>query len=346
MSQGIMNRKLFCWSCLSQVTGLRKGQARFFNNSGACKRAWVPKFKPTSSQSLDELLTIFREHVFVPASLKPHQRRLIFNEEATNLLHQNPITVTLHSNTGESYSLRPVKFNERPSNKVVEDIINLMREPKDWYSLVPLLKGLHSSKRTPNIRLWEFIVRKAGEAGMNSVIIDCAEEGRRTGFSLGDYLLAELFFSNLRLKAESAGFKGPELEKALRQAKHVAMLMNAEEHVPVDKTKPDPRQHPNIIAVLLELSAARVLDAFEGKDVQGDVRSYARKLLGTWVLREKFDTIKYPKKVVRHVTDLPSVRNGIELALQVEEIKKDEKLSEALRERLNELDTHVKEAEA
>ncbi|OAT04813.1 hypothetical protein BDBG_01310 [Blastomyces gilchristii SLH14081] len=339
MSQSIMYRVLYCRSCLNQAASLGRGQTRFFTSSGTYKRAWIPTFKPTSSKNLDELLSLFRDRVFIPAFLTPAQRRLIYKEDATTSLEQNPITVTLQGQTEESYRLRPLKFSETPSNNAVRDIVELMKEPEDWYTLVPLLKGLHSSKRKPNFLLWEFIVRKAGEAGMNSVIIDCAEQSRRTGFSLGDYVLTELLFSNLHLKAESAGYKGPEVEKALKQAKHVAMLMNAEDHMPVDKTKPDPRRHPNIIAVLLELSAARALDAFEGKDTQGDVRSYAEKLLGTWVLRGKFDTIKYPKKNVRNVTDLPSVRKGIEMALQVEEIKNDEKLSQALRERLNELGT-------
>ncbi|OAX84426.1 hypothetical protein ACJ72_01204 [Emergomyces africanus] len=301
--------------------------------------AWIPTFKPTSSQNLDDILSLFRERVFIPAFLNPAQRRLIYKEDATTTLEQNPITVTLRGETEESYRLRPLKFSETPSNNVVRDAIELMKEPEDWYALVPLLKGLHSSKRTPNFFLWEFIVHKAGEAGMTSVIIDCAEQSQRTGFSLGDYMLAESLFSSLHLKAESAAFKGPDVEKALKQAKHVATLMNSEDHTPVDKTKPDPRRHPNIISVLLELSAARALDAFEGKDAQGDVRSYAEKLLGTWVLRGKFDTIKYPKKNVRNVVDLPSVRKGIEMALQVEEIRNDAKLSEALRERLTELGT-------
>ncbi|KKZ68883.1 hypothetical protein EMCG_00054 [[Emmonsia] crescens] len=334
-----MNRVLFCRSCLNHTAGLGRGQNRLFTNSATYKRAWIPSFKPTSSQNLDELLSLFRERVFIPAFLNAAQRRLIYKEDASTTLDQNPITVTLRGETDESYRLRPLKFSETPSNNMVRGVIQLMKEPEDWYALVPLLKGLHSSKRTPSFLLWEFIVRKAGEAGMTSVIIDCAEQSHRTGFSLGDYMLAEILFSTLRLKAESAGYKGPEVEKALRQAKHVAMLMNSEGHAPVVKTKPDPRRHPNIVSVLLELSAARALDAFEGKDAQGDVRSYAEKLLGTWVLRGKIDTIKYPKKNVRNVVDLPSVRKGIDMALQVEEIKNDERLSEALKKRLNELGT-------
>ncbi|PGH07336.1 hypothetical protein GX51_01880 [Blastomyces parvus] len=346
MSQSIMNRVLFCRSCLNQSASLGRGHTRFFTNSAGYKRAWIPTFKPTSSQNLDELLSQFRDRVFIPAFLSPAQRRLIYKDNAVTSLEQNPITVTLQGQTEESYKLRPLKFSETPSNNDVRGIIALMKEPEDWYALVPLLKGLHSSKRTPNFLLWEFIVRKAGEAGMNSVIIDCAEQSRHTGFSLGDYVLAELLFKNLHARAESTGYKGPEVEKALKQAKHVAKLMNADDHAPVDKTKPDPRRHPNIIGVLLELSAARALDAFEGKDTQGDVRSYAQKLLGTWVLRGKVDTIQYPKNNVRNVTDLPSLRKGIEMALQVEEIKNDEKLSQALRERLNELGTPANGAQA
>ncbi|KAG5291709.1 hypothetical protein I7I48_03591 [Histoplasma ohiense] len=346
MPQSIMSRVFFCRRCLNQAARLGGGKPRFFTTSVTHKRAWIPTFQPTSSQNLDELLSLFRDRVFIPAFLNAAQRRLIYKEDAATTLNQNPITITLQGATEESYKLRPLKFSETPSNNAVRDAIGLMKEPQDWHTLVPLLRGLHSSKRTPNFLLWEFIVRKAGEAGMNSVIIDCAVQSHRTGFSLGDYVLAELLFSNLHTKAELAGYKGAEVETALRQAKRVAVLMNSEDHAPVDKMKPDPRRHPNIISVLLELSAAHALDAFRGKDTLGDVRSYAEKLLGTWVLRGKFDPIKYPKKNIRKVTDLPSVRKGIEMALQVEEIKKDGKLSQALGERLRELETPADGARA
>ncbi|PGH12975.1 hypothetical protein AJ79_03948 [Helicocarpus griseus UAMH5409] len=347
MSQAIMNRALFCRSCLNQSAGLGKAQTRFFSSSGACSRAWIPSFKPTSSQELDQLLSSFREHVFIPAFLTPAQRRLVYKENANPSLDQNPITITLKGQTEESYRLRHLNWRETPGNNVVRGIVGLMKQPDDWFTLVPLLKGLHTSKRTPNIRLWEFILSKAGEAGMNSVILDCATQAERTGLSLGDYFLAEQVFKNLHLKAESLGFQGPELEKLLRQAKSFAALLETEEHAPLKEDaslpesskKPDPRRHPNIISVLLELNAARALDAFDGKDVQGAVRTYAEILLSNWELRHPGQKVAYPKHVVKEVRDLPSMSKGIELALEVDEIRANEELHRTLRKRLQELGT-------
>ncbi|KAK2744772.1 hypothetical protein FQN55_006528 [Onygenales sp. PD_40] len=336
MSQSIMSRALFCRSCLHQAAGVGK-QIRPFSSTLSSSRAVVPSFKPTDSKDLDEILTKFREHVFIPAFLSRPRRKLLYKTpiESSPLLQQ-PITIYLENS--ETYQLRPLRLEDTPRNSKLRDVVELMTTPEHWSNLLPLLQGMHSAKRTPKVDVMEFILRKAGEAGMNTLMIECAKQSRTTGLSLGNYQIAELFFSNFRMQAEKADFKGPELEKALKNAKQTATLMNMPGHAPVDRLA-DPRRNPNIIGVLLELSAARALDAFEGKDTTGDVVSYAEKLIGTWQLRE-FKIPEHSKGAKRELTELPSV--GIEFALQVEEVQANEKLSGELRKKLEELDARAK----
>ncbi|KAK2811498.1 hypothetical protein FQN50_002121 [Emmonsiellopsis sp. PD_5] len=334
-----MSRALFCRSCLHQAASVAK-QIRPFSSTLSSPRAIVPSFKPTDSKDLDEILTKYREHVFIPAFLsRPHRKLLYKTPIESSPLLQQPITIYLENS--ETYQLRPLRLEDTPRNSKLRDVVELMTTPEHWDNLIPLLQGMHSAKRTPKVDVMEFILRKAGEAGMNTLMIECAKQSRTTGLSLRNYQIAELFFSNFHMQAERADFKGPELEKALKHAKQTATLMNMPDHAPVDRKLPDPRRHPNIIGVLLELSAARALDAFEGKDTTGDVVSYAEKLIGTWRLRE-FKIPEYTKKAKRELTDLPSVRRGIEFALQVEEVKANEKLSGELRNKLEELDAGAK----
>jgi len=94
---------------------------------------------------------------------------------------------------------------------------------------------------------------------------------------------------------------------------------------------------------MLELSAARAIDAFEGKDKDGEVRDYAQKVLATWPLGE-FDvpltsSVEANWKLLRFVP----LWHGIKLALQVGEVKADKTLSSLLASRLKELGQKIEE---
>lgn len=268
---------------------------------------------------------------------------MLFRQKFRPNLEQSPVHVNLGEGSEDNYRLKPLDPSNCARTKELKTVISLMKTKEDWNNLLPFLAGLTQAKRLIRPEDWQFIIRKAGDAGVQSILFKCAVQAHRTNFSLGFHDIARAFFYVFHQTAESAGFKGPELEWALRKLKQTAQLMNNPYHSSKDATKPDPQQLPDIIGVVLELSAARSLYVFEGQDKEGEVRSYAQKLLSTWELGE-FDISSDWGFANTKLQQLLPLWNGINFALKVKEVQNDQLIKNALSARQTELEKSIDSA--
>ncbi|KAF3479472.1 uncharacterized protein GIQ15_06448 [Arthroderma uncinatum] len=251
-------------------------------------------------------------------------------------LENNPIVVNVGTEEApEDYMLKPRKISDGPTNTDLSKLIRLLKTDDDWHNLISFFTGLHSSKRTISAANLEIIMRKSGELGMESYCLFAATQSQQTGVFLRNPDVAWSLLFALRQKAEKAGFKGPDAHLALQQVEVVARLLNSPEHTN-EYAKRDPKRQPNVIGILLELKATHALDAFNGRDEDKGVWSYADKLVRTWPLEEVGVSPLWTKANWRLRKYVP-MWNGINMALQVEGIKSAPAFREALEKCRDEL---------
>lgn len=156
-----------------------------------------------------------------------------------------------------------------------------MENKKDWNNLPILLEGLRTSGRKLKPQYLEKLVRKAGQAGRQSVVIECARRVSRTGFILKDLNLVRQVMWWIQYKPLSTQWSAATMKKALAMAEQVAFLMEDEEHSGGGlRGAADPRARPEVVGVILQLAAAHA-KLSTGKDEDGKVQLYAQRLLGT-----------------------------------------------------------------
>ncbi|EER27730.1 hypothetical protein CPC735_030660 [Coccidioides posadasii C735 delta SOWgp] len=335
MAQGAMWRAPALFSRCAAQTSKFSRSSRSFSSTPSYSKEILPPFKPSSSPELTELLEVFRQKLFIPMSLSLRHKRLMFKQKYAQKLQDNPISVKVGGQTEESYLLKPMKPEDQPGSAEFRKMVSLMKTREDWLNIIPFLTGLQNSKRPFATKNLVWLVRKAGLAGQASVMVESVKQSKRTGLTLANVAVAKNLFLAIRYKAQEANFKGGEAETALRQARQMADLFDAPEHTAADRMN-DAKHSPEIIAILLELSAANTLDSLGGKDVEGQVRAYATRLLSTWSFGN-FDVPALWETANFRLLELIPVWNGMNLALQVDEIKADADLSNALRSRMGEL---------
>lgn len=300
----------------------------------------VPSFTPSSSPELDSLLARFRDKAFVPEYLDRQYRRIIFKPDADRILTENPIYVNLDPSSEEKYRLQPVRPGDVPSKNKIKDVVRLMKTKDDWYNLLPLLTGLAASRKTLTPEQWEWVVRKAGESGAYDTIVTCATHAKKTHLPLYNRNVARKYFYNLHRQAQNADFRGEGLEKAYKAAKSTAILMQTRIHQAPFRQQVPSSKAPEIIGIVLELSAARALDVTGGRDDAGEVRFYANLVLSNWLLGDFSVPDNWPEVNERLQEFIPLWR-GIQLALQIEEIRGDEPASKLLSTRKTELEGKI-----
>ncbi|KAJ5737633.1 uncharacterized protein N7483_002758 [Penicillium malachiteum] len=140
--------------------------------------------------------------------------------------------------------------------------------------------------------------------------------------------------------AHEADFKGPRIAKALALAKQTADIMDS---YPADVST-NPKYQPYVIGTLLELSAARALDAFGGKDEANEVLNYVRKLIASWPLGKfdapesgEFDAARVDQKLLRSV----AVYKGLKLSTKIHGFANDKTLQGAVAPRLTEMQKYI-----
>lgn len=221
-----------------------------------------------------------RENVFLPAHLSKAHQALVFGARHRKILEDDPVTVEV---SGENFKLKHIdRMKDQPGGiEALWKAVSLMEEKKDWDNLPIFLEGLRIAGRKLKPQYWEKLVRKAGQAGQQGTILECARRASRTGFVLKDLNLVREVMWWTQHKALSAGWTVQSTRKALAMAEQIADLLEDEKHCGrafVGAT--DPRARPEVVGVLLELAAAHA-KLSGGTDEDGKVEIYSKRLLGT-----------------------------------------------------------------
>ncbi|KAK3057640.1 hypothetical protein LTR09_001824 [Extremus antarcticus] len=252
----------------------------------------VPTFQPTSSPELDTILSTFRSKHFIPRLLPNHDRNLILSLKTRKYLEENPQTVELGD---EAIDLQWIdQRTEIPNRKkLLWEAIRLMREGEagDWNNLPALLDGLGKVKKMPGERTLAKMVRIASERGRFGVALRCLHQARKTGMTLKkDEVLGAVIWALREMGRggmvtdgeveESGSWRKVGLEKAIKDANEVAVLLEDQEHGTGSAVHAnDPRRRPEVLSVFLELTAVYCYKYQDRKDVDGKVRAYVERLL-------------------------------------------------------------------
>lgn len=317
-------------------------QIRHNSTASAAPSAGVPSFGPVSTPDLERQLNYIREKLFVPMYMSEHQRRLMFRARYHDRLVEQQVKVTIGD---EEFTLYPRLRQEMPDKQTVFATMQEMKTPKDWENLIPLLIGLRKSHFAVHPGTYEKWIRLAGKSGATAVILEIAKQTKRTGFTLDRYGVGLQLALSLYESAQSAGFKGEALDKALRQAEQAAQLMNAPEHTNSDPSL-DPKRQPWFIGTCLHLSAVQALEDNNNnnsEDTGLKIASYAKKILGNWELvklQPASDKWAHRDELLQETI---LTRNGLATALQVQSVLSDKNLKTQIEERVKVLDGVIAE---
>ena len=305
----------------------------------------IPNFGPTSSQELDDILLTLREKLFIPWSLAKQQRRLIWSPKNNEMLLNEP-GITVELGDGERLKLMPADPFAIPNpRKEMPKILALMKQPGDWRNLMGLLEGLKIAHQVPPLDHMEKIVRKAHESGKVGTIIQCAERVHRTGLSLKNPSVFEEVMLAYHTKAQNAGWKGEEVDRALRQAEHAVFMLEAKEHKPKSKDGTiDPRRKPEVVGILLELAAVRSVRNLDKVDQGQKVADYVAKVLALWP-NGNFSKNEEWMAANKQLEMCTPLWLGLAYALQVQGMS-DGVGVDMLQQRYGELDAVLREAKA
>ncbi|KAL3481815.1 hypothetical protein BJX99DRAFT_253338 [Aspergillus californicus] len=293
----------------------------------------IPTLRPTSSPELDESLNRFRQQVIIPYGLSETQRHSIFRSQHAKNLNDNPVIISI-GHHDEQYRLLPIAKKDLPSRQEVMKTLKLMKEANDWSNLVPFIIGIRP--RYPlGLATWEMLARWTGASGAMAQLVTCAQMSKQTGLQLNNTRLVERLFFEIHCIARRVDFKGPTHEKAERIAKQFITEMEAPGHAAIDNT-PHPRKHHSVIAVLLELAAARAIETGSKED-HGRIQALAQRLLASWSLRQfNLEDLRWGL-VEQALQQFIVVHNAIKFALQVDGIVYEKSVSSQLKTVMNEL---------
>ncbi|CEJ60019.1 hypothetical protein PMG11_08613 [Penicillium brasilianum] len=297
---------------------------------GYAAKSAIPSFSPTSSPELDQLLYKFREDRFIPSGLPNQQRRNMFKEKHRQRLEHEPITVAISET--EDFTLRPMTIKQLPTKKDAYEALRLIAANNEWKALVPFLSGLYMSNLRLNNNRYAQIIRKASDAGKLSIVMECIRQGHRTGFHLRDLTVVQRLFYDIHVLAQRADFKGPAVTKALNMAKQAVDLMDQDVATHPSLTKAEnPKYQPFVTGTLLELSAARAIDEFGGKDQANEVLSYVRKLVASWpIFQEQSKVAGEVGSASERAQQVIAVYNGLRLSLPIHGLALDKQLHDSV----------------
>lgn len=180
-------------------------------------------------------------------------------------------------------------MRDEPSwRPALAQLLELMREGKDWINLPEFLRGLRESKRKLKGWQMEKVTRKACMAGREGVIMMCLQRVKQTDLGLWEpAVVRELMWAAVR-KAQAGDWKKEAVEAGVKFAEDVWVMMQDPNQIDVAKKrgKIDSMRRPEVVGVLVLLHAARAAMFGGGKDEGGKVAKYVERLLTVW---EGFD---------------------------------------------------------
>lgn len=245
----------------------------------------------------------------------------MYKPKYAHKLTTDPIVVTL--NEDEEYKLIPRKKEDQPNIHVVLDtMLDGFQEKSEWENLIPFAQGLIVAGRSLKPGQKGKIARRAAAAGAQYVLLGLLTRVKKTGYSLSDAKLAEQVLAAFQKQAADADFVGEEVSTALKQLERVTRLMDTPEHCAnIKDITQDARKQPSTIGVLLEVAAAKALDASIATEEDAQkVINYAKRLVATW----SQGNFAVDENSWRHANDqlqlYVPVWHGMELALKVPEL--------------------------
>ncbi|KAI9793428.1 MAG: hypothetical protein M1816_000321 [Peltula sp. TS41687] len=275
------------------------------------KHGPISTFAPTSSTELDTLLSLFRSQVFMPAHLPNRQKALIYKRKYQAMLENEPVYVELGGGTErESVLLSHInRTRDEPNTRQgVAKMLELMKTPGDWENLPLLLAewkiaGRKHGRSLPPVEKW---VRRANEAGMQGVVVECVKQVARTGLCLTEVRVVRevMWGAHLRGHQHERGWEDERITgKALAHAENVERLMEGPLHaggLEEGMEMVDPRTQPDVVGVLLETAAIKALKHQDGLDGDRKVARYAERLMGCW---RNADAVGSPEDAVASAED-------------------------------------------
>ncbi|OBT84464.1 hypothetical protein VE02_06452 [Pseudogymnoascus sp. 03VT05] len=266
------------------AVGPASSQRRTFTSSLSHQKHGFPTFQPTSSPELDNILSKFRNTIFLPAHLSKRHRDLVYAFKHKKSLETIPVTVEIG---GEEIRLSHINRTKDVPNqrKGLREALGLMKDKKDWDNFLLLLEGLHSSGRMTDDVVSELFVRMACMAGRQDVVLESVRRVSKTGFRINTREIAKIVMWWIQYRPLANGFSQADTKKALSMAEQIAILMEDKAHAGGRVAdSEDPRTSPEVMGLLLELSALNAKHQ-GGKDEDGSVEKYAKSLLAS--LRDK-----------------------------------------------------------
>jgi hypothetical protein len=237
----------------------------------------VPAFTEASNPELQALFSSFRDNVFLPAHLSKAQRDLVYGTRHQKALENEPVTVEV---ADEEFELKHIdRTRDVPGTiKGLFEIIGNMKDKRDWSNLPVLLEGLKTAGRKVDPKYLQKLVRKAGQAGRQDVILECARQVAKTGFQLQDYALVRQIFFWIDRAPENRSTKGQT--RGLRLAEQTALIMEDERHSGGHvRGNYDPRVRPEVIGVLLHVTVRNAKKSAEASNAT--IEEYAQRLLAS-----------------------------------------------------------------
>jgi len=174
-------------------------------------------------------------------------------------------------------------MNDRPNYvESTMKALSLMEEKGNYDNLIGLLDGMNRARATTmKMRFHGKIARTLERHGRQDILLECVRQASRTGFILSKDMRHHVLAAMSR-KA-SVDWDAANTEKALRWSEQILDLMEEPIHAPKPgRTTPHPHKDPAVLGRLLEISAMRASKHQGGKDTDGKVEYYAKKVIGSF----------------------------------------------------------------
>lgn len=262
--------------------------------------AAIPKFKPTSSPELDSLLDTIRSKLFVPSYLNKQQLRLVQSTKSKAQLENDPVYATFGEEEIRLTHLDITK--DVPNKRIFFEFLDMAKEAKDWANLPALLEGWHHARPNKLSKQLSETVKRANDAGMMPLIIQCLWRVEKNGFTLSEPNLRYTLLNTIRWNAKNSDWDKIVVERSLKQVETVIELMEKPEHCGSRTvSNSDPRAEPMVIGLPLELAARRAKSQFEGKDQDRSVATYFHRLI-TALDQQNWELVRHLEASLSHTS--------------------------------------------
>ena len=169
------------------------------------------------------------------------------------------------------------RFKDEPnSTEAFHNVLNLIKEEKDWDVIPGFLEGLNYSGRVLTKAMQEKLVRRAALAGRTGLIIELFRRSEKTGVRIDNLAVARWAMRGALETAIRSNWSDEGSKKAAHQAIVLMELMDDPRNGVREgiKDEYDPRKRPNILALAMGLLATG------GGEVQ-EVTKLAQRMLET-----------------------------------------------------------------